>query len=197
MTMHRIVWEPELDRRIPNGQYNRRLRDSRYGVMLHYDASRNDEAALAWFADSRCKVSYHFLVLDDGSYGEIAPIDTRAWHAGYCASSDPERLPYKDANSAFIGIAAATSGEVGATLAQTFTVAWLARKVFDLYSWDPSEAWRVVTHASEAVYPPGHPKAGQRGRKIDPVGPLPRHPILNPESVRFLVPHIGGGELDI
>lgn len=175
----RILWEAERVGRIPNGQYNTELREPRIGVMIHFDASRNDDAALEWFRDPRCKVSYNYLVLDDGSYGEIAPMAARAWHAGLCRSSDPDRLPYRDANSAFVGIAAATDKQVGVTALQLLTIAFLTRVVFATYHWSPRETWRIVGHETEAW---------ERGRKTDPTGDLERHPILSVEDVRALVP---------
>ena len=99
MTGH-IVWSPTLVDKILNGQYNA-LREKRKGCMIHYDGSGSDLGAVQWFADPRCKVSYNLLGLDDGSYVRIAPDHARAWHAGRCRPSDPDRLHYGDANSAF------------------------------------------------------------------------------------------------
>lgn len=186
--MAALVVSPVLLRRIPNMQYHATLREKRLGVMLHYDESGTDEGSMRWFEDSRCRVSYNFLVLDDGRYVQIAPPTTRAWHAGFCRSSDPERLPYQDANSAFYGIAVATNGKTGCTEAARLTAAWLARWCFEKEGWHRDETWRIVGHDTEAVYPAGHAKAGQRGRKIDPTGPVASHPILSVEDVRYLAP---------
>lgn len=154
------------------------LREPRMGVMLHYDASASDRGAVEWLLhDPRCKVSYNYLVLDNGSVVTIAPPDARAWHAGICRSSDP-RLPYKDANSAFWGISlAATVGDV-ATEAAREAVADLCAVLFVNQSWPVTEYWRIVGHSSEC-WP--------RGRKIDPQGPDPAKPVLAVADIQRMV----------
>jgi len=183
-----IVWNPQCVRTIPNAQYyTAPLGERRLGVMLHYDASGNDAGAVAWFADPRCQVSYNWLALDDGSYVEIAPRDAGAWHAGICKSSDPARLPYRSANRAFYAISAATDDRVDVTPIQLLTIAWLTRRCYSWESWPLEDTWRIVGHSTEAVYPAGHPKAGQRGRKSDPEGGSPANPIYSPDDVRQLI----------
>jgi len=152
------------------------VKGKRVGVMLHYDASTSDAGAVAWLTkDPRCKVSYNWLVLDNGTAVEVAPMGKRAWHAGVCRSSDPARLPYTDANSAFYGIAiAATDGQT-ATAAQLRTVTDLTRTCFERQGWPLTETWRIVGHSSEA-WP--------RGRKHDPEGSNPTRPVLDVQAVR-------------
>lgn len=193
----RIDWHPQLHTVVDTDRYGAVLRERRHGVMLHYDGSGTDAGAVAWFSDPRCNVSYNRLVLDDGSYVIIAPDNTRAWHAGHCRSSNPARLPYQDANSAFYGIAVATDDVHGVTALQKLAVAWLTRRWFHREGWDPTETWRIVGHSSEAVYGPDHPKAGQRGRKTDPEGADPRHPILSVADIRTLVPRLSPPHLEI
>ena len=164
------------------------LREPRRGVMLHYDDSSSDSGAMGWFTDPACEVSYNYLVLDDGSYVAVIPDGKRAWHAGACLSSDPAKLPYKDANSAFFGVAVATNAKTPATPAQVETVAWLTRKLFAEQGWPLSETWRIVGHDAEAIYADKAdvPKRlrGKRGRKIDPTGPNKNKPILSLEEIR-------------
>ncbi|MBW3630383.1 MAG: N-acetylmuramoyl-L-alanine amidase [Gemmatimonadetes bacterium] len=164
------------------------LREPRIGVMLHYDDSSSDEGAVAWFTDDRCEVSYNYLVLDDGEYVPIVPEDKRAWHAGHCKSSAPNKLRYTDANSAFVAIAIATNAKKAATRPQLDTVVWLTRREFDRNGWPLTDTWRIVGHDQEAIYAnkADVPKAlrGKRGRKIDPTGPNPARPILSVELVR-------------
>ncbi len=153
------------------------LREGRKGVLLHYDASGSDAGALAWLTRSPdCEVSYNVLVTDDGKAYEIAPLTTRAWHAGKCQSSDPKRLPYVDANSALYGVSiAATDGEV-ATPAQFGTVVEVCRMLATMNGWDlQREPWRIVGHDTEA-WP--------RGRKTDPTGTNPKRPVLSVAAVR-------------
>lgn len=180
MTSGSIIWAPELVRTVDNEQYNAALRDVRIGVMLHFDASGNDESAVDWFADPRCKVSYNKLVLDNGDYVVIAPDTARAWHAGKCRPSSP-RLRYSDANSAFYGISIASNEKVECTALQMLTAAALTREYFEKHQWPLTDTWRIVGHDTEA-WP--------RGRKSDPTGPFKLNPILSVENIRALVPLI-------
>lgn len=161
-------------------------REPRLGVLIHYDASRSDAGALGWLtADPRCPVSYHVLVTDDGNAYQIAPLDKRAWHAGVCVTSDPDHLPYRDANSAFYGVSiAATDGDV-ATPAQFRGVVQTCRELAEREGWDLSrEPWRIQGHNAEA-WP--------RGRKIDPTGSNPAKPVLDVEAVRSAFAKPPGG----
>ena len=176
----RVVWHPELINEIPNKQYGT-LREDRQGICLHYDGSGSDRGAVQWFADERCKVSYNLLGLDDGSYVRIAPDTARAWHAGRCRPSDPDRLHYGDANSAFYGIAIASSGKHDVTPLQMLTMALLCHIYFKKHGWDLRDTWRIVGHSSEA-WP--------RGRKTDPEGADPNNPILSVDDIRQLLPKV-------
>ncbi len=159
------------------------IRCPRMGVMLHYDASSSDAGALSWLQHPDVNAGYELVVLDDGSWGRLAPSGARVWHAGKTRSSDPERLPYpnNEANSAFHSIAILNSGREDVTSRQLLTVAWLTHRIFESHGWNPSEGWRVVGHSSEA-WP--------RGRKADPEGANSRNPILSPDDVRSLLPLI-------
>ena len=174
-----IIEVPYIVKRAPgDGQFGAELRDRRMGVMLHFDESTSDAGGLAWFADPRCEVSYQDLIVDDGIIYEIAPRTARAYHSGVCRSSDPKRLPYTDANSAFYGVSVATNRTTAATAWQLLAAAARTRYYFDLEGWDVRETWRIVGHETEA-WP--------RGRKIDPSGPAPKNPILSVEDVRRLL----------
>lgn len=141
----------------PLGNWNR-LREKRIGIMLHYDDSTSDAGALEWLMrDPRCHVSYTWVVTDDGTVTLVAPKNARAWHAGVCKPSSP-RLAYRDANSAFYGLAIAASGKDRATEQQIAAVVALCRDVFREHKWPLTDGWRVTTHAREA-WP--------RGRKVD------------------------------
>jgi N-acetyl-anhydromuramyl-L-alanine amidase AmpD len=167
------------------------LKEPRLGVMLHYDDSSNDSSAVEWFTDPECKVSYNVLVLDDGSFVPIVPPSKRAWHAGSCSTSDASRLAYRDANSAFLGVAVATNDKIPATAAQLDTVVWLVRSLFAEHGWPTDQTWRIVGHDTEAIWStaPDVPAGlrGKRGRKIDPTGTHPDRPILSVDAVRARV----------
>lgn len=186
--MVNLKWEPRLLETIRNGQYNTQLRQDRMGVMLHYDGSGSDRGGVSWFKHEDCRVSYNWLVLDDGTYVEIAPPSARAWHAGRCSPSNPGQLDYDDANSAFYGIAAATNDRVDVTPLQLLTIAYLTRRCFHMEGWPIGEDFRVVGHSSEAVN-----RDGSRGRKVDPEGPEwwagdSKNPIFTPDDVKQLLP---------
>lgn len=152
------------------------VREPRRGVMLHYSAGSFD-GTVAWCQDPVSKVSYQLVVGQDGRSASIAPLAARAWHAGVCRSSDPARLPYRDANSAFYGVAlAATDGDQITPLALEVLVQRL-QSLFDSHRWPVTEGWRIVGHDSEA-WP--------RGRKIDPRGSGPV-PVIDVDVVRQLV----------
>lgn len=151
------------------------LREGRTGVMLHYDASASDAGAVAWLRSAECRVSYNWIILDNGGQVTIAPTDARAYHAGVCRPS-AEAPPYRDANSAFYGVAiAATDGEK-ATEAQKQAVVHLCVALFQRHGWDrQTELHRLVGHDTEA-WP--------RGRKPDPTGSNPASPVLSVHEIR-------------
>jgi N-acetyl-anhydromuramyl-L-alanine amidase AmpD len=135
--------------------------------MLHYTAG-TDLSGLQWLLfDPACKVSYNWLILDDGTTVSVAPQDARAWHAGACHPSNPTRLPYRDANSAFYGIAIAAQAGESATKAQLDMVATIAAGLFRAHGWPALDvSVRLTDHAAEA-WP--------RGRKVDTGSVLPLH----------------------
>jgi N-acetyl-anhydromuramyl-L-alanine amidase AmpD len=140
------------------------LREGRVGVMLHYTAG-TDLSGLQWLLfDARCRVSYNWLVLDDGTTVSVAPQDARAWHAGRCEPS-PGAFSYQDANSAFYGLAIAAESADRATDAQMRMVVSITSGLFRGHRWPASSVvHRVRDHASEA-WP--------RGRKVDTGAVLP------------------------
>lgn len=143
-------------RRKELGNWNK-LVGKRIGVMAHYDASSSDAGAVEWMLrDPACHVSYTYLILDDGTVVSVAPENARAWHAGVCKPSDPVNMDYKDANSAFYGIAVAAGSKDTATPAQRAAFADLCARLMRKHKW--TEPWRITSHALEA-WP--------RGRKVD------------------------------
>lgn len=145
----------------------------RQGIMLHYSAG-NFAGSVAWCQDPASKVSYQAIVSQKGEVALIAPWTARAWHAGNCKSSDP-RLPYKDGNSAFEGIALAASPGETVTPEAFAEIVTMVKARFAAHAWPFSETWRVVGHNTEAT---------PRGRKLDPEGNDPAHPVLSVAAVR-------------
>lgn len=167
----------------PNAKFwNDKLKESRKGVMTHWDGSASDLSGIAWLQNPDMKAGYHIVVADDGSWGVLAPLHTRVWHAGKCrpSSSAPK---YKDANSAFYGICILNGGREDVTQRQVLTTAWLAGRLFHREGWSMNDSHRIVTHSTEA-WP--------RGRKIDPEGKDPLNPILSADDVRSLLPLFDG-----
>lgn len=161
------------------GAWHETLREKRIGIMLHYDASGSDKGAVSWLLnDPRCRVSYNWLITDEGAQYTVAPVDARAWHAGVCRPSNPD-LPYVDANSAFYGISiAATDGET-ATEIQREAVVRLCVPLFKRHRWSRvNSLYRIVGHNTEC-WP--------RNRKHDPVGSNPNKPVLSVQDVRDAV----------
>mgnify|MGYP000081000209 CR=1 FL=1 len=140
------------------------LTGDRAGVMLHYTAG-TDLSGLQWLLfDPACRVSYNWLVLDDGTVVSVAPKGSRAWHAGACRRSN-RVVAYGDANSAFYGIAIAAAPGDHATERQLAMVVQLVAALFAEHGW--SSEWvesRLTDHAAEA-WP--------RGRKVDTGDVLP------------------------
>ena len=154
------------------------LKEPRQGVMLHWDGSGSDLGGLSWLQNPDIKAGYNIVVGDDGSWGILAPLASRAWHAGVCRPSSGAPK-YKDANSAFYGISILNGGKEDVTQRQVLTAAWLAARLFEREDWSRHDHRRVVTHSSEA-WP--------RGRKVDPEGKDPLNPILSADDVRTLLP---------
>lgn len=133
------------------------LREPRKGIMLHYDASGSDAGAVQFLLrDPDCKVSYNQLILDDGEVVEVVPDDGRAWHAGVCKPS--ATVPkYKDANSAFYGLAFASKPGDRVFPEQVAAAVQVAVRWMKRHKWTDVNR-HITDHAAEA-WP--------RGRKQD------------------------------
>jgi N-acetyl-anhydromuramyl-L-alanine amidase AmpD len=177
-----LSYEPVYRALHPQGTYwYDTVRVPRVGCCLHYDGSSSDAGGLSWLQGLPVKASYNLVVLDDGSWGIIAPLDTAAWHAGKSRSSDPTRLPYPDnmANHAFYGVCVLTNDLVDVTTLQSTTAAWLCARLFARHGWPLTDGYRITTHRAEAW---------ARGRKKDPEGDFLDNPIWQADDVRGLLP---------
>lgn len=95
---------------------------------------------------------------------------------GQCRPSDPARMPYTDANSAFEGIALSGGPAFGPpTPKQIAAVVALIRERFAANGWPLTETWRITSHDREA-WP--------RGRKEDVTGPNKAKPWLDLNTIR-------------
>ena len=147
-----------VDHELSGTRFNTKLRDSRVGIMLHDDGSASDAGGMSWFVDPRNRsASYNFLILDNGDRVQVVPQTARAWHAGVCRPTD--MFTYKDANSAFYGVATAASKGDGLTEEQLGGVISVCTDIFEQEDWSFDEVWRITGHKNQA-WP--------RGRKDDP-----------------------------
>lgn len=149
-------------------------KEKRVGVMVHYSAG-SYASTCDWCRQPKSGVSYNEVIGPKGEVDVIVPDTLRAWHAGVCRSSDPKRLPYRDANSAFYGIALSGGPPTLPTARQKEVLVQQIRAAFDRFGWDRSETWRIVGHDTEA-WP--------RGRKQDPTGPDKARPWLSLAAIR-------------
>lgn len=151
------------------------LTESRRGVMVHYAAGAFGPS-VDWCKNPASKVSYNVIIGPKGEVARIVPWTLRAWHAGVCRTSDPARLPYRDANSAFEGIALSGGPNVGPpATAQVERLVSEIRARFRAHGWGQGDGWRIVGHDTEA-WP--------RGRKVDPTGPDASRPWLDLDAIR-------------
>lgn len=155
------------------------LEEPRIGVMLHYSEG-SFRGTAEWCRTGKPKnpnpVSYNALVGPAGQRDVIVPWHLRAWHGGKCRPSDPARMPYTDANSAFEGIALSGGPQFGPpTPRQIAAVVLLIRERFAANGWDRRETWRISSHDAEA-WP--------RGRKSDITGPNKAKPWLDLTHIR-------------
>ena len=156
-----------------------KLHERRIGIMLHYDGSTSDAGALTWLLrDPACHVSYNDIVTDDGKIVAVAPRSARAWHAGVCKPSS--LFKYKDANSAFYGLAVSCGSNDTATPKQVDGVIRACLELFAINGWKSKDVWRITDHEAEA-WP--------RGRKIDIFGDRKKRktPVLDIVAIREAV----------
>lgn len=149
---------------------------ARRGITLHFDDSSTDVSAVEWFTDPECHVSYNRLYLDNGDVVQITPtMEHAAWHNGLCTVNNANRVYY--------GLAAATNTKVAATERQFEAIAHDCAALFLLNRWKSVDVVkRVIGHEDIACWP-----NGKLGRKIDPTGLSPKHPILSTARVRARV----------
>lgn len=164
-----------------NSKNSSELATPREGVMLHFDDSSSDEWAVKWFRDPACKVSYNRLYLDNGDIVSICAMTRRAWHAGACLTPN--------ANSAYYGLSAATNATTPVTMLQLGGMLEDAARLFRFHGWPAADvATRLVGHDEQAIYTSANTKNralwGKLGRKLDPTGLDPKHPIIDMAMAR-------------
>jgi N-acetylmuramoyl-L-alanine amidase len=89
------------------------------------------ESALNWCLDPKSKVSYHFIVKEDGQIFQLVNTNNTAWHAGQAVKPTWQGLTSgRNPNLETIGIAFAGWAAKGPTLAQI----WAIRNIILEYS---------------------------------------------------------------
>ena len=161
-----------VDRQIDNPSHGQSdPYEPRIGIMLHVDASRSDTGSLEWFGNNRCRCVYHWIVMDDGRVVGLVPPHRRSWHAGKCRPSGRTQS-YRDANSAFYGLAAAATIGDSITTPQLKSLVRVVSDIMAHESWTDLNR-RLTGHSIEA-WP--------RGRKTDPECD-PKNPVLTLDMI--------------
>lgn len=137
----------------PSPHWNARPAGAEVDVLvLHDTGSTSAAGTLSWLADPRSRVSYHYLVTQDGTVYQCVSERHRAWHAG---KAHLHGVPC-DVNGRSIGVALVSDGESEYPAAQLRALLWLT---LDLLEGWPIPIRNVVGHRDVAVPP---------GRKQDP-----------------------------
>lgn len=148
------------------------------GAMVHFDDSASDKSGEDWFKSPDCKNGYNRYYLDTGEVVQLTPsMVEAARHAGRCKQ--------KNANSSYYGLAIAAKDGDTVTQKQFATLVADIVAIWKFHGW--GDVARLVGHDEQAVFEPGHPKAGQLGRKCDPTGTKAEKPVLSMAALREAV----------
>lgn len=173
----------------------------RRGIMLHFDDSSSDASGIGWFRSPQFKLSYNRAYADDGRRVRLTESITHAaWHAGVCKIEDgvikaklASGYEYGAANTAYYGLCV-IAGLGDLTHDQQFTsLVYDAAVICRYHGWTEADLDRVIVgHNEKAIFNPrDNPTRkdlwGKLGRKIDPIGTNPNHPVLSIVSTRFAV----------
>lgn len=156
-------------------------------LCIHWSGGRYEPSA-DWICQDVSDVSYHRLIGPSGEICDAVPWSRCAWAVGYCRNPEP-RLPWTTAgNSTSESISLAGGpgfGPVTGEQRELLIVSICER--FRAHGWGAHETYRILGHDQVAVFGPGHPRAGQYGRKPDPQdqGWLPLQPIRDEVARRL------------
>lgn len=128
-------------------------------------------SAVDWVCRPESVVSYHAIIGPTGDVAYCVPWDRAAWAVGASRQPDDARFTFgARGNGATDNIALAGGPKTPPTAQQITMLLRQIRARFVARGWPMTDTWRILGHVDVAVYPAGHPKAGQRGRKPDPTG---------------------------
>lgn len=173
----------------------------RRGIMLHFDDSSSDESGVSWFRSPQFKLSYNRAYLDDGRRARLTQSITHAaWHAGVCKLEDgvlraklSSGYEYGSANTSYYGLCVVAGLRDFTHDLQFRSLVYDAAVICRYHGWTESDLDRVIVgHNEKAIFNPrDNPTRkdlwGKPGRKIDPIGSDPNHPVLSIVSTRFAV----------
>lgn len=153
---------------------NRSLRRKPVSALVYHWTGGSFKSAVDWCLRDESDVSYHTIIAPDGTRRDLIPIEewktTATWSVGHAKAPQDFPEPMDLANHRTINVAFAGGPPIALTPAAFNMGVAVGLEVFLAMKWTRNDLWRVVGHADVAVYGPGHPKAGQFGRKPDPWG---------------------------
>lgn len=135
-------------------------------------------SAVDWCQRDESDVSYHEIIGPKGELAVLVAPDRGAWAVG-CSKAPPRFHFGTSGNSGTYSIALAGGPPTPPTDAQRSVLLERLQWAFAYFGFNPTDTYRIISHTDVAVFPKGHPRAGQYGRKPDPEGQhwLPLAPI--------------------
>lgn len=83
----------------PSPNFNSRPDGTKVDLIVLHGTEGSDAGDLSWLRDPKSRVSYHYLIVRDGTIYRLVDEEQRAWHAGKSEWQDRE-----DVNDYSIGI---------------------------------------------------------------------------------------------
>jgi hypothetical protein len=177
-------------------------RERRIGVMIHFDDSSSDTSADGWFRAKGFRLNYNRAYHDNGTRIRLTRrMSLIAPHAGVCLREEGLRdatlggttFRYGQANAGYYGLAITAGLHDVVADRQFAAIAEDAAVICRYHGWPAAEVERrIVGHNEKAICnprdEPNLPRLwGFLGRKVDPIGTDPNHPVLSLASLRAAV----------
>lgn len=127
-------------------------------------------SGVSWCMADESDVSYAEIIgAKEGEWRQLVPHEFASWSVGVAKSFDP-RVVFTQANKQSYSIALAGCPPTKPTTYQLRMIVERVAAAMKHYGWGPDETFRIKSHSEVAVFPKGHKRAGQLGRKPDPDG---------------------------
>jgi N-acetyl-anhydromuramyl-L-alanine amidase AmpD len=136
-------------------------------------------SAVDWCMRAESEVSYHVILgRAKGERADLVPWEYAAWSVGHAKPPAPW-LAFRSGNHTSESIALAGGPPTPPTEWQRDELVRLLAERMRHHGWGAHDVHRILGHDQVAVFKPGHPRAGEFGRKPDPQGSgwLPLEPI--------------------